>query len=40
MYNRQYASSIEPGNSVEVVLEAGSPENAELTVGGTIGNCC
>jgi hypothetical protein len=37
LYNRQYASSTRTsGNSVEVVLEAGSPENAELTVGGTI----
>jgi len=37
LYNRQYASSTQTTeNSVEVVLEAGSPENAEPTVGGTI----
>lgn len=37
LYNRQYASSTRTTeNSVEVVLEADSPENAELSVGGTI----
>lgn len=37
LYNRQYASSTQTvGNCVEVVLEAGSPANAELTIGGTI----
>ena len=37
LYNRQYASSTKTWeNSVEVVLDAGSPENAELTVGGKI----
>lgn len=37
LYNRQYASSTRTTEkSVEVVLEAGSPEETELTVGGTI----
>jgi hypothetical protein len=37
LYNRQYASSTKTSeNSVEVILDADSPENAELTVGGTI----
>lgn len=37
LYNRQYASSTKTSTtSVEVVLDAGSVENAELTVGGTI----
>lgn len=37
LYNRQYASSTKTSeNSVEVILDAGSPENTELTVGGTI----
>ena len=37
LYNRHYASSTKTRQtSVEVILEAGSPENAELTVGGTI----
>ena len=37
LFNRQYASSTKTsGNCVEVVLETGSLENAELTVGGTI----
>lgn len=37
LYNRQYASSTKTSNnSVEVVLEVDSSENAELTVGGTI----
>ncbi|WP_046498246.1 S-layer homology domain-containing protein [Syntrophomonas zehnderi] len=37
LYNRQYASSTKTaGKTVEVILDAGSPENAELTVGGTI----
>jgi len=37
LYNRQYASSTKTSdNSVEVILEAGSADNTELTVGGTI----
>ena len=37
LYNRQYASSTKVWeNSVEVILDAGSAENAEPTVGGTI----
>lgn len=37
LYNRQYTSSTKTSeNSVEVILDAGSPENTELTVGGTI----
>ena len=37
LYNRQYASSTKTSdNSVEVILDAGSAENTELTVGGTI----
>ncbi len=37
LYNRQYAASTRTWeNSVEVVLEAGSPENAEPAVGNTI----
>lgn len=37
LYNRNYASSTKTAEtSVEVILDAGSPENAELKVGGTI----
>lgn len=37
LYNRQYASTTKTSeNSVEVILDAGSAENAEPTVGGTI----
>ncbi len=37
LFNRQYASSTETsGNPVEVILDAESREDAELTVGGTI----
>lgn len=37
LYNRQFASATKTtGNTVEVVLEAGSAENAELIAGGTI----
>lgn len=37
LYNRQYASSTKTKeNSVEVILDAGSADNAEPTVGGTI----
>ena len=37
LYNRQYASSTQTSdNSVEVILEAGSVENTEPTVGGKI----
>jgi len=37
LYNRQYAPSTKTNvTSVEVILDAGSPENTEPTVGGTI----
>lgn len=37
LYNRQYASTTKTSdNSVEVILDAGSAEDAEPTVGGTI----
>lgn len=37
LYNRQYASSTKTSdNSVEVILDAGSATNAELSVGGTL----
>ncbi|MBR0596745.1 S-layer homology domain-containing protein [Sinanaerobacter chloroacetimidivorans] len=37
LFNRQYASTTKTsGKTVEVILEAGTAENAELTVGGTI----
>jgi hypothetical protein len=37
LYNRQYSYTTQTSeNSVEVILDAGSPENTELTVGGTI----
>jgi hypothetical protein len=37
LYNRQYAATTKTlENSVEVVLETGAAESAELTVGGTI----
>lgn len=37
LYNRQYASTTKTSdNSVEVILDAGSAEDAELAIGGTI----
>ena len=37
LFNRQYAPSTKTsGNCVEVILATGSPEDAELTVGGTV----
>lgn len=37
LFNRQYAATTKTtGNTVEVILDAGSAENTELTVGGTI----
>jgi len=37
LYNRQFASTTKTSeNSVEVILDAGSAENAEPTIGGTI----